>query len=135
MDRIGIKSLVPHVSEEIKNLNLTSESDRIQKFEELKIYLSTKLDDLDFELYGSTLTGTWRPHSGMFSVAISDWSIWVGVRVRFIKLAKYFEIEKFSKFYTTIFSTEIVNLENFWRHKCSSLFCFKETEPSSERFI
>merc|ERR1712131_52315 len=51
------------LSEEIKNLNLSSESDRIQKFEELKIYLSTKLEELDFELYGSTLTGTWRPHS------------------------------------------------------------------------
>ena len=60
------QSLVPFESEEIKNLNLSSESDRIQKFEELKIYLSTKLEELDFELYGSTLTGTWRPHSGLF---------------------------------------------------------------------
>ena len=69
-----IKNFGTNVSEEIKNLNLTSESDRIQKFEELKIYLSTKLDELDFELYGSTLTGTWRPYSGMFSAAISDWT-------------------------------------------------------------
>ena len=58
------------LSEEIKNLNLSSESDRIQKFEELKIYLTSKLDQLDFELYGSTLTGTWRPHSGQFSKLI-----------------------------------------------------------------
>ena len=61
------------LSEEIENLNVTSrDSDRIKKFEELKIYLSDKLGpELEFDLYGSTLTGTWRPHSDI-NVQVTD---------------------------------------------------------------